>query len=248
MKVTQRHYTKAESWKLFDHVAKHYDRLNRILSFGQDRKWRNAMSEFLPKKDHIYLCDVATGTGDVLNSLIESCPQIRNASGVDLSEDMLKLAKEKLKDSRLEKIHFEQASASDLPFEDNIFDCVTMAFGIRNMENIVKPLAEIYRVLKPEGRLILLEFSLPKKGTLLRLGAWIYLKMLMPIIAFLFSGHIRPYLYLSKTIAFFPETDRFKKIIHQTGLNTIGEHCFLGGVANIICAEKPQSPKGVLQN
>lgn len=229
---------KNDSPKMFDQIAKRYDLVNRLLSFGQDIAWREEMKKHLPAKANFELLDIATGTGDVVISLVKDNLDIGVAYGVDLSEGMLEIAKVKVKAQGLQsKIMLQTADAQALSFLDGTFDAVTIAFGIRNIPDLRLALLEMYRVLKKDGRVMILEFSLPK-NPLIRVGHWVYLNIIVPVVGFIFSGHTSAYRYLAQTIESFPYGERFCKILKQMGFTNIHSKKFLGGTATLYWADK----------
>jgi len=229
---------KSNSWKMFDQIAKRYDLLNRLLSLDQDEAWRQEIRRHLPSKNNLQLLDIATGTGDVVLSLVKDNPSIHIAYGIDLAEGMLEIARTKIKAQGLHsKIMIEKADGQALPFVEGTFDAVTIAFGIRNIPDLRLALLEMYRVLKKDGRVIILEFSLPK-NVFLRIGHWFYLSIIVPLIGLIVSGHTSAYLYLAQTIKSFPYGDRFCKILRQFGFINIKAYPLMGGVATIYVADK----------
>jgi demethylmenaquinone methyltransferase/2-methoxy-6-polyprenyl-1,4-benzoquinol methylase len=231
-------FPKTESWKIFNLISKRYDFLNRLLSFGLDVKWRDELAKFVPEKPNVKLLDLATGTADVAISLAEKKPNIQSVIGLDMAEAMLKIGQEKIEKKGLSaKITLQQGDAQHLPFMENSFDCETIAFGIRNIPELRLIMIEMFRVLKPGGRAIILEFSLPD-NPLLRFGDLIYLRIFVPLLGFLFSGNYKAYKYLNQTIEQFPYGDRFCKILKQMGFKNIAAHPLLGGVATIYVGEK----------
>jgi demethylmenaquinone methyltransferase/2-methoxy-6-polyprenyl-1,4-benzoquinol methylase len=213
--------TKAQdSWKMFNKIAKTYDRINHILSFGMDRGWRRKVSQNIPAKKNLRLLDLATGTGDQLLSLFENGASIHKASGIDLAKNMLMIAKEKISPKLYkDKIDLICADAQKLPFADDTFDAATFSFGIRNVPNPLQALQEIYRTLKPQGKCLILEFSLPPKPIL-----WpylIYLRHILPRIGKCMSRQSSAYTYLNKTIETFPSGDAFASLMRQASFHKI---------------------------
>jgi demethylmenaquinone methyltransferase / 2-methoxy-6-polyprenyl-1,4-benzoquinol methylase len=238
MATDQLIFPKTESWKVFNLISKRYDFLNRLLSFGLDVKWRDRLAGFVPEKPHVKLLDLATGTADVAISLVEKKPNIQSVIGVDMAEAMLKIGQDKIEKKGLSgKITLQQGDAQKLPFMDNSFDCLTISFGIRNIPELRLVMIEMFRVLKPGGRALILEFSLPD-NPVLRFGDLIYLRVFVPLLGFLFSGNYRAYKYLNQTIEQFPYGERFCKILKQMGFTGIQAHPLLGGVATIYVGEK----------
>ena len=231
-------FPKTESWKIFNLISGRYDFLNRLLSFGLDVRWRNALLQFIPTSTTINMLDLATGTADVIIAAVEAKPNIYNAVGLDMADEMLKIGREKVEKKGLsQKIILQHGDAQQLPFGDDAFDVLTIAFGIRNIPDLRKVMMEMFRVIKPDGRALVLEFSIPE-NLFLRLGYIIYLRLFVPVLGFLFSGNYRAYKYLNQTIEQFPYGDRFCKILKQMGFKNIQAHPLLGGVATIYAAGK----------
>ena len=231
-------FPKTESWKIFNLISGRYDFLNRLLSFGMDIQWRRALLKFIPTETTIHMLDLATGTADVLITAVEERPNIYSAIGLDMADEMLKIGRDKVEKKGLsKKIILQHGDAQELPFGDNAFDILTISFGIRNIPDLRKVMMEMYRVTKPRGKTLILEFSIPE-NIFLRLGYIIYLRLCVPILGFLFSGNYRAYKYLNQTIEQFPYGDRFCKILKQMGFKNVEAHPLLGGVATIYAAEK----------
>ena len=238
MATDQLIFPKTESWKIFNLISRRYDFLNRLLSFGLDIRWRDELAKFVPENPNVKLLDLATGTADVAISLVEKRPNIQSVIGLDMAAEMLKVGQAKIEKKGLSsKITLQEGDAQKLPFTDNSFDCETIAFGIRNIPELRLIMMEMFRVLKPGGRVVILEFSLPE-NPLVRFGDLIYLRVFVPLIGFIFSGNYRAYKYLNQTIEQFPYGDRFCKILKQMGFKNIAAHPLLGGVATIYVGEK----------
>jgi demethylmenaquinone methyltransferase/2-methoxy-6-polyprenyl-1,4-benzoquinol methylase len=230
--------SKNDSPEMFDQIAKKYDRVNRLISFGQDVSWREEMKDKLPAKESYDILDIATGTGDVILALVKNNPNVHTAYGVDLAQKMLDIAHAKVKAEGLQsKITLEKADAQALPFLEGTFDAVTISFGIRNIPDLRLALMEMYRVLRKGGRVIILESSMPE-NPLLRVGHWIYIHAVIPLIGYLFSGHDQAYRYLAQTIETFPYGERFCKILKQMGFTKVQAKPFMGGAATLYWAEK----------
>ena len=229
---------KSDSWKMFNSIAGRYDFLNRLLSLGQDIRWRKALKQFLPASSEQTILDLATGTADVLIVLAKDNPKIHRGIGVDPAIKMLEIGRNKIKAQHLDdRLELAQGDAQALPFLDETFDCVTIAFGIRNIPDLRLALLEMYRVTKQGGRVLILEFSKPE-NLLLKCGHWLYLQTVVPLVGFLFSGNFKAYTYLNQTIQTFPSSDRFCKILKQMGFVNIEPHPLMGGVATIYVAQK----------
>ena len=229
---------KSESWKMFNSIAGRYDFLNRLLSLGQDIRWRRALRQFLPDYDKQTILDLATGTADVLITLSKDNLKVRQGYGVDPAIKMLEIGRQKIKAQHLEdRLMLQQGDAQALPFLDETFDCVTIAFGIRNIPDLRLSLLEMYRVTKKGGRVLILEFSKPQ-NPVLKAGHWLYLQTVVPLVGFLFSGNFKAYTYLNQTIQTFPYGTRFCKILKQMGFVDNIPHPLMGGAATIYVAHK----------
>ena len=229
---------KSDSWKMFNSIAGRYDFLNRLLSLGQDVRWRNALKQFLPVTSGKTILDLATGTADVLIALAKDNPKVHRGIGVDPAVKMLEIGRNKIKALHLEdRLLLQQGDAQALPFLDETFDCVTISFGIRNIPDLRLALLEMYRVTKKGGRVLILEFSKPE-NPVLKAGHWLYLQTFVPLVGLLFSGNFKAYTYLNQTIQTFPYGDRFCKILKQMGFVQIKPYPLMGGAATIYAAEK----------
>ena len=228
---------KSDSWKMFNIIAGRYDFLNRLLSLGQDVRWRCALKQFLPDVQDQKILDLATGTADVLIVLAKD-PKVLHGFGVDPAVNMLEIGRAKIKRQHLdERLTLQQGDAQALSFLDESFDCVTISFGIRNVPDLRLGLMEMYRVTKKGGRVLILEFSKPE-NPILKAGHWLYLQTVVPLVGFLFSGNFKAYTYLNQTIQTFPYGDRFCKILKQMGFVDIQAHPLMGGAATIYVAQK----------
>ena len=217
-KETNLEVKKNKSWQLFDKIYKRYDLINDILSVGIITYWRRILVKVIPEKNNLKLLDCATGTGQVIFSVMK---QHHNAVdqyvGIDLSKNMMTIAKEK-KEKLLykHKIDFNIADAQQIPFEDNSFDCITMAFGIRNVTDYKVCLKELYRVLKPGGKALIMEFSLPKNKVIKAIYL-LYFRKVLPFVGGFLSGDLSAYRYLNTTVESFPYGSRFKDSMTQMG-------------------------------
>jgi demethylmenaquinone methyltransferase/2-methoxy-6-polyprenyl-1,4-benzoquinol methylase len=202
--------------EMFNNISSNYDFLNRILSVGIDIIWRKKALSFLKKDNPKLILDIATGTGDfALEALAQLQPE--KIIGVDISEGMLAKGKEKMKSKNLDhKIELQTGDSERLLFEDNTFDAVIVAFGVRNFENLEKGLADMYRVLKPNGKVVILEFSKPKSFPIKQLYNF-YFKNILPNIGKVVSKDARAYTYLPESVQVFPEGRSFLDILEKTG-------------------------------
>ena len=229
---------KSDSWRMFDDISPRYDLLNRLLSFGLDVFWRSQLVQFLPAQHNQKLLDLATGTADVPITLLRRNKNIEYAVGVDLADKMLSIGQEKVTRAKLEdKILLNHGDASHIDFNADVFNVVTIAFGIRNMEDPLQVLREMHRVLRPQGRALILEFSLPE-NKILRAAHFFYLRKIVPAIGGLISGHGAAYRYLNQTIEHFPYGTAFCAIMEDAGFFNPKAHLLLGGIASIYVGEK----------
>ncbi len=208
--------------KMFSDIAPRYDLLNRLLSCGQDQYWRKrAVTRLSPQSGERFL-DIATGTADLALEIIRNVPKgAVQVVGMDFSEKMLELARQKIDSlDKANSIQLECGSAESLPFEDNSFDGTTTAFGIRNFFDIGRSLREMHRVLKPGGRCVILEFSLPRNSILNALYRF-YFEWLLPKVGRLISKHPSAYTYLPETVAAFPVRKEFSSLMQQAGFMNV---------------------------
>ena len=220
----------------FDKIARTYDRLNRVMTFGLDRYWRRrAVRELSALYSPLSVLDVACGTGDMAISLAEqSC----TVTGVDISEEMLEIAKQKTASatSHLSPFTFRLADAEHLPFEDNTFDAVTCAFGVRNFMHLEQGLGEMLRVLKPDGTMEILELATPDSG-LISFFYNVYTRHIIPWLGECLAGNRDAYTYLPASIERFPKGGQFVEIIEKLGA-TAAERRLTMGVCRLYIIEK----------
>lgn len=222
--------------KMFDTISSNYDGLNRVISFGIDVKWRKKVVAIVAKTSPKQVLDIATGTGDLAINLAQT--GATKIIGLDLSEGMLAVGKKKIAQKDLSgKIEMVQGDSEALPFSDNSFDAITVAFGVRNFETLEKGLEEIYRVLRPGGIFVVLETSVPTKFPF-RQGYNFYTQNLLPLIGKLFSEDKDAYSYLSESAAAFPYGENFNNILKETGFNRVESKPQTLGVATIYTASK----------
>lgn len=204
---------------LFSRLAARYDAGNRIISFGTHSYFKRKALLELNLKPGDKLLDLCTGTGDLVFLALDLFSGL-NAVGIDFSPSMIELARKRLEARPLLKnrVKFEVADATDLPFEDKSFEAVTTAFGLRNIPDKERFFAEAFRVLKPGGRLIVLEFSNPKDARFAFAYAF-YLKYLVPLLGFLATGDIKAYSYLTDSIFNYPQVNEIAKLAENAGFN-----------------------------
>lgn len=227
---------KLQITKMFDTISNEYDDLNRLISFGIDIKWRKKVVQIISKKKPKNILDIATGTGDLAINLTKTGAS--EIIGLDISEGMLKVGRKKILKKQLDStIKMVIGDSENLPYENNSFDAISVAFGVRNFENLEIGLAEILRVLKPKGLLVVLETSVPIKFPF-KQGYYIYTKALLPMIGRLFSKDKLAYRYLSESASKFPYGQAFNNILNKIGFinSTAMPQTF--GVATIYTATK----------
>lgn len=206
---------------MFSTIAHRYDLLNKVLSLGIDRCWRKFAVNQLPKKENARFLDVATGTCDVALEIIKRHSPDTTVVGVDFSEGMLALGKEKVKQAGLgHRIETRFADVTSLPFEDNTFDASIIAFGIRNVRDYEKGLSEMGRVVKSGGKVIVLEFT-TIQNPLFRAPYRFYITKILPFIGELVSGKKGAYAYLPSSMLEFPGPEEFKKSMENAGLRDV---------------------------
>jgi demethylmenaquinone methyltransferase/2-methoxy-6-polyprenyl-1,4-benzoquinol methylase len=217
---------------MFDRIAPSYDALNRILSLRRDVAWRRRMAHFLPKEGPLDLLDLATGTGDQIIELKKSKGSIGRATGMDLSEGMLNLGREKLRELGWGEIEMLVGDVMDIPAPDDSFDVVTISFGIRNVLDVPKGLLEIQRVLKPGGTFLILECSMPKNAWLKKLYSF-YFRHILPVIGGWVSGDSSAYRYLNETVESFPCGESLCDVLRFAGYQEVRFEPQTLGVATI---------------
>jgi demethylmenaquinone methyltransferase/2-methoxy-6-polyprenyl-1,4-benzoquinol methylase len=222
---------------MFDRIAARYDLLNHLLSAGQDIRWRAKVKKYLPARNDLELLDIATGTGDQLLSLLGD-KRVSAAVGVDLAMEMIRIGRKKAENRQLsDVVEFRNGDACDLDFPDNRFDVVTISFGIRNVLDLDKAISEMYRVLNDQGRLIILEFSLPRRRVLRSMYLW-YFRKILPSIGSAISGDGYAYRYLNQTVETFPFGQEFCNFLLRAGFNNAQAIPLTLGVATIYVADK----------
>ena len=229
---------KQQVTKMFDTISEEYDGLNRVISFGIDVKWREKVVKLVADTHPENILDIATGTGDLAISLSKT--SAKEIVGLDISDGMLEVGQKKIRTKNLDGIiKMVIGDSEDLPFEDNTFDTVTVAFGIRNFMNLKKGLSEILRVLKPNGLFVILETSVPTK-TPYKQGYKLYSKFILPTIGKVFSKDRNAYKYLSESASVFPYGEALNNILSETGFISIEDLPQTFGVATIYTASKAE--------
>ncbi len=222
--------------QMFDTISGNYDSLNRMISLGTDQGWRRNVLKMVSDTNPENILDIATGTGDL--AILLSKSNAKKIVGLDLSAGMLEVGKEKVKALNLQnKIEMIQGDSENLPFPNNTFDAITVAFGIRNFENLEKGLSEILRVLKPNGIFVILETSVPTKFPF-KQGYNFYMKTFMPLMGKMFSKDQKAYEYLSESAKNFPYGEKLNIILQHVGFKNVKHSPQTMGVATIYSASK----------
>jgi demethylmenaquinone methyltransferase/2-methoxy-6-polyprenyl-1,4-benzoquinol methylase len=223
--------------EMFDSIAPRYDFLNRLLSFGIDRRWRRFAVRQLDCPRTARVLDVATGTGDLALEIARQTPRTVTITGVDFSREMVELGKKKVLTSPFrERIAMDVAPCEAIPFADESFDGVTIAFGIRNVVDRERGLREMHRVLKRGGRAVILEFSTPRSRIFKSIYYFYFLRVL-PIVGGLFS-RFSAYKYLPDSVLEFPTQEEFKSLMAGAGFRNLAHHDLTGGIATVYVGEK----------
>ncbi|RQO32103.1 bifunctional demethylmenaquinone methyltransferase/2-methoxy-6-polyprenyl-1,4-benzoquinol methylase UbiE [Taibaiella sp. KBW10] len=221
---------------MFDRIAGKYDFLNHLLSMGIDKGWRRKAIKSIQPIQPKQILDVATGTGDFAIACLEIHPD--KVTGVDISEGMLAVGKQKMTDKKLnDKIQLMYGDSENLPFEDNAFDAITCAYGVRNFEHLEKGLTQMHRVLRTEGRMAILEFSHPKRFPFSQIYK-LYFKYILPTVGKAVSKDATAYTYLPQSVAAFPEGKAFTDILLKCGFKNVKAQPLTFGITTLYTAEK----------
>ena len=225
--------------KMFDNIARHYDFLNHFLSLGIDKIWRRKMIAELVEVQPKLVLDVATGTGDVaINTIKQLKIKDLHIVGLDISPEMLNIGKKKIATEGMSnQVEMLVGDSENLPFESNKFDAITVAYGVRNFENLEQGLSEMQRVLKPNGKLVVLEFSKPSMFPFRQLFNF-YFKNILPLIGKITSKDSRAYSYLYESVQSFPDGADFLKVLIKTGFKKTQCTSLTLGICTIYTAFK----------
>ena len=222
--------------RMFDNISHRYDFLNHFLSLGIDKLWRKKAISLLESQNPKLILDVATGTGDFAIQALSLKPD--KIWGIDISEGMLDVGRKKIKERGFDNIiELKTGDSENIPFEENKFDAVTVAFGVRNFENLEKGLAEIRRVLKPAGKLIVLEFSRPRVFPMKQLYSF-YFKAILPRVGRFVSSDKSAYTYLPESVEAFPDGEDFLRILRHVGFNETQCKPLTFGISSIYSGTK----------
>lgn len=224
---------------MFDNIAPAYDFMNRAMTFGIDRRWRRIAVDMLRRRPHASILDVATGTGD-LAILMARRTDAETITGIDLSEGMIEIGRRKVEQASLgHKISLMSGDCLDMPFADNTFDAVTVAYGVRNFENLLAGYREMLRVLRPGGTLTVIELSTPT-SRIIRPLYRLYTRHMIPAVGRLISKDTRAYSYLPESIAAVPQRDSMTGLMRQTGFTDTAFRQLTFGTCIIYTARKPK--------
>jgi demethylmenaquinone methyltransferase / 2-methoxy-6-polyprenyl-1,4-benzoquinol methylase len=221
---------------MFDNIANRYDLLNSILSLGIHKGWRKKCVRLLKAKQPRTILDVATGTADFAIECAKLNPE--KITGIDISEGMMQVGREKLKKQNLDRlIQLEYGNAETATFPDNSFDAIVVGFGVRNFQDLEKGLSNLYRVLKPGGQLVVLEFSYPHNA-LIKAGYNFYFTYITPLVGKIFSKDTRAYSYLTESVKAFPNNEKFTAILDRLNYKKTYFKSLSFGIAAIYHGQK----------
>ncbi len=215
---------------MFDSIAHRYDFLNHLLSGGIDWYWRKRAVDILQPQEYELVLDVATGTGDLAYSILSHSKA--RVCGLDFALNMLELNQEKMNKIDGHRYSLACGDAESLPFESDQFDVITISYGIRNVGNMEQALTELFRVLKPGGRIGILEFSQPENQMFKRMY-YFYFKNIMPAIGFVFSGNKDAYNYLQESVSRFPSRSDFSRTLDAIGFESVHNYTMTMGISTL---------------
>ena len=221
---------------MFSSIAGRYDLANRTLSLGIDNLWRRKLIQLVASRNPQSVADLATGSGDVAIALRKALPEKTSVEGLDFCEPMLDQARIKSDQRKIDNLTFRVGDCLNLPLEDNSIDALTIAFGLRNLEDRQKGLQEMRRVLNPGGALHILEFTQPDYW--FRPFYYLYLKTLLPLAARVLTGNTSAYQYLGNTIEAFPDKKELEEQILQAGFSKVSSIGLTASIVAIHTAEK----------
>lgn len=225
---------------MFDRISGVYDRMNRVMTAGLDQAWRARAAERARLEPGMTALDLCCGTGDLTLELAGRVGPQGAVTGADFSRPMLELAREKAEGHGVPQARFEWADALDLPFEDEAFDAVTIAFGIRNVPDVPAALREMRRALRPGGRVLILEFSLPANAAV-RGSYLLYFRHVLPRLGGMVSGDAAAYRYLNRTVETFPYGEAFCALMREAGFVAVEAHPLTFGIATLYVGARPEA-------
>ena len=226
--------------RMFDNISPYYDVLNRVLTLGIDQLWRKAAVRALPNKPALHVMDMATGTADLAIEIVKQRPDAR-VTGIDVSRDMLSKGRKKLEAEQLElTITLETGASEQINYPDNHFDAATVAFGVRNFEDTVQGLSEMCRVVKPGGKVVVLEFSRIRTFPL-KQAFNLYFGQVLPWVGKVWSKDPRAYSYLYESVQAFPDGKEFGKLLESAGFVQPNWRTLTFGICTLYTATVPSS-------
>lgn len=222
--------------EMFNGIAPKYDLLNHLLSMGIDKRWRKKAMKVVGAGRKDLVLDIACGTGDFSIEALKH--GVKRVIGADISENMLVVAREKAKNKGLEdRLDFQYGDSENLTFGDSTFDAVTVAFGVRNFEHLEQGLTEMCRVLRPGGKVVILEFSTPERFPMKQLYNF-YFKNILPFVGGIISGNRKAYEYLPASVFAFPQGEKFLEVMHRAGFANVSQQRLTFGIASLYIGEK----------
>ena len=223
--------------KMFDNIANNYDKLNHILSLNIDKRWRKkAVRELVDEPRPLKVLDVACGTGDFTIEIARKVAPESEITGVDISEGMIAVGMEKIAKSGL-KASMHVADCEALPYADNTFDRISVGFGVRNFEHLELGLREMYRVLVPGGKMVILELSVPSNA-LIRWAYKLYFLKILPFIGGIISGNKSAYIYLPSSVLRFPAPEKFMDMMKSAGFDMVEHTSLTLGICRMYIGKK----------
>lgn len=221
--------------EMFDNIAPAYDFMNRAMTLGIDKLWRRKAVRMVAADQPRYILDVATGTGDLAMLLARRLDPVA-VIGIDLSDEMLRIARAKVQEAGLaDVVSFQQADCLQLPFTGHSFDCVTVAYGVRNFENLLQGYSEMHRVLRPGGKLMVIELSTPR-GAVVKPLYDLYTRKIIPAAGKMVSKDARAYTYLPESIEAVPQGDEMAALMRQAGFTDVIVRPLTFGVCTLYLA------------
>ncbi|TMN20682.1 demethylmenaquinone methyltransferase [Lentibacillus cibarius] len=225
---------------VFEKIYDRYDSMNAIISFQRHKAWRKDVMKQMNVQKGAKALDVCCGTGDWSISLAEAAGNSGAVIGLDFSDNMLSVAREKNRNLEYKQLSFIQGNAMELPFESNSFDYVTIGFGLRNVPDYMRVLKEMYRVVKPGGKVVCLETSQPTMIGF-RQGYYLYFRFIMPLLGKLFAKSYQEYAWLYESAKNFPDKKKLKQMFYRAGFNYVKVKHYTGGVAAMHMGIKKES-------
>lgn len=226
--------------RMFDNISPYYDLLNRVLSLGIDKSWRTTAVKLLPQQAGLHVMDMATGTADLALEIIKQRPEAR-VTGIDISNDMLQVGRKKITEKGLDpKITLVNGQSEQINYPDNTFDAATVAFGVRNFEDTVGGLKEMCRVIKPGGKIVVLEFSRIRTFPF-KQAFNLYFGRILPWIGRVWSSDPRAYSYLYESVQAFPDGKDFGYLLESAGFAQPNWQSLTLGICTVYTASVPSS-------